>query len=208
MIHDMEHAALIDAVIKAARGQDSQGKLLKGSAAVDTIDLIREISPKISSLRDEAVAAELDAQSAFCWEHAAMLEATWKPLFEQGNEDAAAIIDGQLKLLRELSGRLSRRAAAVRGISEDELRARSLLLLPANAAPSVVTPTLDDGAFIFGCVGPAEAGSDAVVVTGHAVCGTMQTVLTLDDAIAWRNEHLPKCPGPPAATGEEELPAS
>lgn len=208
MIHDMEHAALIDAVIKAARGQDSQGKLLKGSAAVDTIDLIREISPKISSLRDEAVAAELDAQSAFCWEHAAMLEATWKPLFEQGNEDAAAIIDGQLKLLRELSGRLSRRAAAVRGISEDELRARSLLLLPANAAPSVVTPTLDDCAFIFGfdpAVDPEQANP---MVIGHEVCGQMSTLDNLDDAIAWRNEHLPKCPGPPAATGEEELPAS
>lgn len=212
--NDMEHAPLVDSIIKSARvGWNADGKRHASGDVPDVVDLIREISPRISSIRDEAVAAELDRHSTFFWDHAAMLETTWKPLLEQGEEDAAAILDGQIRLLREMSSRLSRRAAAVRGISEDELRARGILYLPTEqptveqpAVPAQITPTLDDGSFAF-AVDPAKdpyaEGGNPVVIS-HMVCGEVATVPTLDDAVAWRNEHMPKCPGPPPAPAEPE----
>jgi hypothetical protein len=186
--NDMEHAALIDLIGKAM-----------GAKGADQVDVMRTYSGHITRLRDEAIGEELDAQSRFLWEHGTMLEKTFEVLNANGDETAAAIIDGQVRLLREMSGRLSRRAAAIRGVTEEELKMRALLLVPNDATPGAAQPAFTQPA---GEVAP-------MVFMRCQVCGFAETIQApveqhLERGTAWVAEHEPVCPGKPK---EEKLPA-
>lgn len=194
--NDMEHAALIDLIGKAM-----------GAKGADQVDVMRTYSGHITRLRDEAIGEELDAQSRFLWEHGTMLEKTFEVLNANGDETAAAIIDGQVRLLREMSGRLSRRAAAIRGVTEEELKMRALLLVPNDATPGAAQPafTPQPADEINGFVEQMRA----TLFVRCQVCGFSETIQApveqhLERGTAWVAEHEPVCPGKPK---EEKLPA-
>lgn len=179
VVNEMEHAGLVDAIIKAARGQNVDGTAFNGGH-VDVVDIIRQVSPKISQLRDDAVAAELDDQSAALWEAAKWLESTYEVLNENGDEQAAAIVHGQMKVLQDVSGKLSRRAATVRGVSAEELAARGVLHLPAEI-PALQEETVRSRGWLVTCT----------------LCGTREVVEVDGDVNAleaWRDKHV--CPPP------------
>jgi hypothetical protein len=196
VVNEMEHAGLVDAIIKAARGQNVDGTAFNGGH-VDVVDIIRQVSPKISQLRDDAVAAELDDQSAALWEAAKWLESTYEVLNENGDEQAAAIVHGQMKVLQDVSGKLSRRAATVRGISAEELAARGILHLPADI-PAVQSTGDEIGKFV--------GEMKAMLFLRCQRCGlsaTLQAPVEEHEqrGNAWADEHEPQCPG------SKELPA-
>jgi len=186
--NDMEHAALIDLIGKAM-----------GAKGADQVDVMRTYSGHITRLRDEAIGEELDAQSRFLWEHGTMLEKTFEVLNANGDEAAAAIIDGQVRLLREMSGRLSRRAAAIRGVTEEELKMRALLLVPNDATPGAAQPAF-----------PQPAGEvTPMMYIRCQVCGFNETIQVAAEqrdtrTTAWVTDHDLVCPGKPKS---DELPA-
>lgn len=199
---ELEHSTLIGEL--AARFYNAAPPL----PGTDLIDVIREFGPKISQLRDEAIAAELERHASLMWDTGKMLEATHAVLVANGDDQAAAIIDGQKRLLNDMSTKLKQRAGLLRPVADDE-RAMltvtqfdgTVLTFPEAAEP--ITPTLDDGTLVFGVLDPGSAAPDAaVVILTCAVCGNSQAVPDFDEALAWRNGHPKECPGPP-----KELPA-
>lgn len=98
-------------------------------------DIATEWGARFAAEADEAIAEELARQAEFYWDSAALLEPTRQVMFEQAQEEAVAMLDGQIRLMREVSKRLNTRAAAVRGVSPDELAAREKLLQPAAPQP-------------------------------------------------------------------------
>lgn len=94
--------------------------------------LVAEWGARFAREVDEVVAEELARQAEFYWDSAALLEPTRQVMFEQAQEEAVAMLDGQIRLMREVSKRLNARAAAVRGVTADELAAREKLLQPAE----------------------------------------------------------------------------
>lgn len=134
MTNDLEHAALIAEIYKCAiTGQDQ-------------MDTSREYSVKINALMDNAVAAELDRQATVQWDASTMIEPAQKVLSEAGEEAGAALLDVSIRTMREVSARLKRRAAEVRGVSPEEAAARAQLTAPADiAAPPDTTPGEQSG---------------------------------------------------------------
>lgn len=135
MTNDLEHAALIAEIYKCAiTGQDQ-------------MDTSREYSVKINALMDNAVAAELDRQATVQWDASTMIEPAQKVLSEAGEEAGAALLDVSIRTMREVSSRLKRRAAEVRGISPEEMAMRGILTIPADmVAPPDTTPGAQSGA--------------------------------------------------------------
>lgn len=130
MANDLEHAALVSEIIKAASDNGN-----------DPVDLIRRFSVMISDLRNAAVAEELDRQATVQWDVSTMIEPAQKVLSEAGEEAGAALLDVSIRTMREVSARLKRRAAEVRGITPEELAMRGVLTLPLDTtAPPQAAP--------------------------------------------------------------------
>lgn len=90
-------------------------------------------------MRDEAVAAALDAHASFYWESSTLLDPAREAARAGGDESMEALLTAQIKIMREVSARLRRRAAEIRGVTEEEAAARQMLEQPA-AAPAAATP--------------------------------------------------------------------
>ena len=131
MANDLEHAALIAEIYKCASGGQDQ------------MDTCREYSVKINALIDGAVAAELDRQATVQWDASTMIEPAQKVLSEAGEEAGAALLDVSIRTMREVSARLKRRAAEVRGISPEEMAMRGILTLPLD---TIAPPQGEPGA--------------------------------------------------------------
>jgi uncharacterized protein with PIN domain len=151
----LEHAALITRIMDA--GRDGE----------DRVDSIQLFSPQISALRDAAIAAELEQHAALLWDTAKMLEGTHAVLSANGDEQAAAIIDGQRRILTDLSAKLNRRAATLRPVPVEEVAARDAL--------STFTAEQADG--------------EKLVFTRCVTCGASVTVTSEEAAMRWYDTH-------------------
>lgn len=177
---DMEHAPVVDAILKFAVGPDG-----------DPVDVLRVGSQMIATAVNAAVAAELTAQSAFIWDVAKVLEGTHDSLVSNGDEQAAAVVGAQRRALVELSMRLNRRAAQVVGVTEDELRARALLTAPGDAT---FTPAADTSA----AAGQVQfkpgfwlsRHDKGWLECGHQYCGEITRHDDIGAVEAWQAQHL------------------
>lgn len=127
-MNDLEFAALVGKICDAC--QDGLNPAAKAQRKRDLIDILREFSPQISAIRDEAIAEELSRQAAFYWESAAMHEPAQMVLSQGGEEAGAALLDVSIRIMREVSAKLKRRSAELRGVSVEELALRGLLVIP------------------------------------------------------------------------------
>jgi hypothetical protein len=206
---DMDHAGIVDAIVKAS--QTSRTRLNADGTATgdpDPVDVLRFGSELIARAVNTAVAAELQTQSAFMWDVAKMLQGTQDELAANGDEQAAAVVGSQRRAMDELALRLRRRAAAVDGVTEDEMRARAILLAPTepgsdpssarNLTPVPVGPPT-------GFMIATDPPSGEPFPIGHQVCGIFEMVADLEAANAWMHTHMAKCPGPPGP--KKDVPA-
>lgn len=109
-----EFTALVTAIVQAA---DQRAGLL---AAVEVDELVGKWAPLVQVSRDSAVADVLDQQAEFYWEASTLLEPTKLVAERSGEDTAAAIVDSQIRTMREVSARLRRRAAEWRGVSAED----------------------------------------------------------------------------------------
>lgn len=124
MSNDLEYGQLIAEIYRAALGGHDQ------------VDLMREYTGEIQCIRNEAVAAALDTQASFYWESSTLLDPACEAARAGGDESMEALLTAQIKIMREVSARLRRRAAEIRGVSVEEAAARALLEPPATPAPA------------------------------------------------------------------------
>jgi hypothetical protein len=104
-----EFSFLVGAIARAAQ--------LEGA---DIADLIGQWSPKIADARDATVAAALNAQAEFYWEASTLLDPTRAVAEANGEEAMTAVLDAQIRTMREVSSRLRRRAALFQGLSAED----------------------------------------------------------------------------------------
>ena len=134
MANDLEHGTLVADIVAAAK--DGRN---------DLVDLIREHSARISAMRDKAVAGALDAQASFYWEASTLLEPARKAARSAGEEGMEGLLGAQIETMREVSARLRRRAAEIRGVPADEAAARQVLVEPAEVAEAHLELVRADG---------------------------------------------------------------
>lgn len=103
----------IRAVIDAA---DKAGFL--GEA--DIAALVAQTARLIARERDRSVADALDAQAEFYWEASTLLDPARGVAEANGEEGMTAVLDAQIRTMREVSTRLRRRAAQWRGVSPED----------------------------------------------------------------------------------------
>jgi hypothetical protein len=107
------------------------------SDGVDVTDLITEWSPKIAAARDASVAAALNAQAEFYWEASTLLDPVKAVAELNGEESMSAILDAQIRTMREVSTRLRRRAAEWRGVPPED---QAIHDMAAGVTPPPATP--------------------------------------------------------------------
>lgn len=84
----------------------------KGAGADEVVD---RFAPVIVQMVTGSVADVLDAQANFYWEASSLLDPTRQVAESNGEEAMLAVIDAQIRTMREVSTRLRRRAADWRG---------------------------------------------------------------------------------------------
>lgn len=109
-----EFSGLVAGIVQAS--QAAAGN----SEGVDVTDLITTWSPLIARARDASVADALDAQATFYWEASTLLDPAKTVADLQGEESMSAILDAQIRTMREVSNRLRRRAAEWRGLPPED----------------------------------------------------------------------------------------
>jgi len=142
MSHDLEFGQIVLDIFRAAL------------AGGDQVDLMREHTAVIQRVRDEAIAAALDAHASFYWEASTLLDPAREAARAGGDEAMEALLTAQIKIMREVSARLRRRAAEISGVSEEEAAARQLLEQPAAAATAA----------------PVDETPEAAAVVEHECC--------------------------------------
>lgn len=88
--------------------------------AADIEGIADEWAQKIAAARDASVAAALDAQAEFYWEASTLLDPAKSVAEMQGEDAMGAILDAQIRTMREVSTRLRRRAAEWRGLPAED----------------------------------------------------------------------------------------
>jgi hypothetical protein len=131
-----EFSSMVAGIVQAA--QAAAGN----SDGVDVTDLITKWSPLIAVARDSSVADALDEQATFYWEASTLLDPAKAVAELQGEENMSAILDAQIRTMREVSNRLRRRAAEWRGLSAEDQAIHDMAagVKPAAAGPLVVPP--------------------------------------------------------------------
>jgi hypothetical protein len=116
-----EFSSLVAELVKAAQGAAGN------SEGVDVTDLITEWSPKIAAARDASVAAALLAQADFYWEASTLLDPVKAVAELNGEESMSAVIDAQIRTMREVSARLRRRAMQWKGLPPEDQAIHEML---------------------------------------------------------------------------------
>ena len=131
-----EFSSLVAGIVQAAQGAAGN------SEGVDVTDLITTWSPLVARARDSSVADALDAQATFYWEASTLLDPAKAVAEQQGEELMSAILDAQIRTMREVSNRLRRRAAEWRGLPPEDQAIHDMAagVKPAAAGPLVVPP--------------------------------------------------------------------
>lgn len=109
-----EFSSLVAELVRAAQGAAGN------SEGVDVTDLITEWSPKVAAARDASVAAALLAQADFYWEASTLLDPVKAVAELNGEESMSAVIDAQIRTMREVSARLRRRAMQWSGLPAED----------------------------------------------------------------------------------------
>ena len=130
-----EFSGLVAGIVQASQAAGN-------SEGVDVTDLITTWSPLIARARDSSVADALDAQATFYWEASTLLDPAKTVADLQGEESMSAILDAQIRTMREVSNRLRRRAAEWRGLPPEdqaihEMAAGGVTPAPPAAAAAV-----------------------------------------------------------------------
>lgn len=128
-------------------GHDPQGRDFRPVlySAVDkgretgSDEAVEAFAPVLATMVAARVADALDAQGNFYWEASTLLDPA-RQVAEQNGEDAMmAVIDAQIRTMREVSTRLRRRAADWRGAAEPD---SSWVAAPGVAEASAGLPSV------------------------------------------------------------------
>lgn len=132
-----EFSSLVADIVRAAQGAASY------SEGVDVTDLITEWSPRIAAARDASVAAALLAQADFYWEASTLLDPVKAVAELNGEESMSAVIDAQIRTMREVSSRLRRRAMEWKGLPAEDQAIHEMLAggTPKSAAAPELAKT-------------------------------------------------------------------
>lgn len=129
-----EFSGLVAAIV-----QDAQS-IAGNSEGVDVTDLITKWSPMVAQARNYSVADALDAQATFYWEASTLLDPVKAVAEMNGEEAMSAVIDAQIRTMREVSARLRRRAMQWKGLPAEDQAIHEMAAGTVAAGRDLIAP--------------------------------------------------------------------
>ena len=124
-----EFSSIVREIVQAG---DHRAGLL---AEIEIDGLVAEWAPKVAAARDTSVAAALFTQADFYWEASTLLDPVKAVAELNGEESMCAVIDAQIRTMREVSARLRRRAMQWSGLPAED---QAIHEMAAGTAPLAV----------------------------------------------------------------------
>lgn len=100
-------------------------------------EVVERYGPILSAMITTRVAEALDAQADFYWEASTLLDPARQVAEQNGEESMTAVLDAQIRTMREVSARIRRRAADWRGSDGPDPLAVVEPAAPVSLADSV-----------------------------------------------------------------------